>query len=140
MTRALSTTGGSVGYRLEWNRARGVGGSTLHWEGTTLRLRSEDFRMRTLHGVAEDWPISYEEIEPYYGKAERALGVAGTSDDPWASARSTAFPLPPFPLSFSDGFFAGACRTLGIVPKEKDLRWQLIERTTLAKPGIGSLV
>ena len=108
------TTGGSVGYRLEWNRARGVGGSTLHWEGTTLRLRTEDFRMRTLHGVAEDWPISYEEIEPYYGKAERALGVAGTPDDPWASARSTVFPLPPFPLSFSDGFFAGACRTLGI--------------------------
>jgi choline dehydrogenase-like flavoprotein len=84
------TTGGSLGYRLEWNRARGVGGSTLHWEGTTLRLRTEDFRMRSLHGVAEDWPISYEEIEPYYGKAERALGVAGTPDDPWASARSTA--------------------------------------------------
>jgi len=108
------TTGGSVGYRLEWNRARGVGGSTLHWEGTTLRLHAEDFRMRTVHGMAEDWPISYEEIEPYYGKAERALGVAGTPDDPWASPRSTAFPLPPFPMSFSDGFFAGACRTLGI--------------------------
>jgi len=108
------TTGGSVGYRLEWNRARGVGGSTLHWEGTTLRLRADDFRMRTLHGVAEDWPISYEEIEPYYGKAERALGVAGTPDDPWASPRSTAFPLPPFPMSFSDGFFARACRKLDI--------------------------
>jgi choline dehydrogenase-like flavoprotein len=108
------TTGGSVGYRLEWNRARGVGGSTLHWEGTALRLHTDDFRMRTLHGMAEDWPISYEEIEPYYGKAERALGVAGTPDDPWASPRSTAFPLPPFPMSFSDGFFAGACRKLGI--------------------------
>ena len=108
------TTGGSVGYRLEWNRARGVGGSTLHWEGTTLRLHAEDFRMRTVHGIAEDWPISYEEIEPYYGKAERALGVAGAPDDPWASPRSTAFPLPPFPMSFSDGFFAGACRKLGI--------------------------
>ena len=51
------TTGGGVGYRLEWNRARGVGGSTLHWEGTTLRLRTEDFRMRTLYGEAHQFEL-----------------------------------------------------------------------------------
>lgn len=108
------TTGGSMPYRLEGNRARGVGGSTLYWEGYALRFRAEDFRLRSLHGVAEDWPISYEEIEPYYARAERALGVAGTLDDPWASPRSGGFPLPPFPPSYSDGLFVSACRSLGI--------------------------
>ena len=108
------TTGGSVSYRLEWNRARGVGGSTLHWEGYTLRLHANDFRLRTLYGIGEDWPISYEDLEPYYGKAEKALGVAGIADDPWASPRSTPFPLPGFAHSYSDEFFANACDRLGI--------------------------
>jgi glucose dehydrogenase len=108
------TTGGSVAYRLEWNRARGVGGSTLHWEGYVLRPHARDFRLRSVYGIAEDWPISYEELEPYYGRAEKALGVAGIADDPWASPRSAPFPLPGFAYSYSDGFFAKACDRLGI--------------------------
>ena len=71
------TVGGPQPYRLEGKRARGVGGSTLHWEGYALRLHASDFRLRSLHGIAEDWPLSYQDLEPYYGLAERALGVAG---------------------------------------------------------------
>ena len=109
------TTAGSVPYRLEWNRARGVGGSTLHWEGYTLRFHANDFHLRSLYGIAKDWPISYEELEPYYGKAEKALGVAGGApDDPWASPRSSPYPLPPFAHSYSDGLFGKACDSLGI--------------------------
>ena len=108
------TNAGPVPYELEWRRARGVGGSTLFWEGYALRLHADDFRLRTLHGIGDDWPISYQDLEPYYGRAERALGVAGEADDPWASARSTGFPLPAFPWSFSDGFFARAGEKLGI--------------------------
>ena len=110
----LQTVGGTSPYRLEWRRVRGVGGSTLHWEGYALRLGSDDFRLRSLYGIADDWPISYRDLEPYYARAETALGVAGISDDPWASPRSTPFPLPPFPLSYSDQLFAPACRSLGI--------------------------
>ena len=110
----LQTVGGTSPYRLEWRRVRGVGGSTLHWEGYALRLSSDDFRLRSLYGIADDWPISYRDLEPYYARAETALGVAGISDDPWASPRSTPFPLPPFPLSYSDQLFAPACRSLGI--------------------------
>ena len=99
---------------LDWRRARGVGGSTLHWEGYTFRLHADDFRLRSLYGIADDWPISYPDLEPYYGRAEQALGVAGAADDPWASPRSTPFPLPAFPFSYSDGLFAPACRSLGI--------------------------
>ena len=108
------TVGGPEPYRLEGKRARGIGGSTLHWEGYTLRLHASDFRMRSLHGVGDDWPLSYQDLEPYYGLAERAFGVAGTDDEPWASPRSTPFPLPPFPFSYSDGLFSRACRDLGI--------------------------
>jgi choline dehydrogenase-like flavoprotein len=108
------TTTGPVPYQLEWHRARGVGGSTLHWEGYALRFHADDFRLRTLHGVGDDWPISYQDLEPYYGRAERALGVAGEADDPWASGRSTRYPLPAFPWSFSDRLFSGACEKLGI--------------------------
>jgi len=108
------STGGSFPYDLEWSRVRGVGGSTLHWEGYTLRFHANDFRLRSLYGIADDWPISYEELEPYYGKAERALGVAGAADDPWASPRSTSYPLPPFAFSYSDQLFATACNALDI--------------------------
>lgn len=108
------TVGGPMLYHLDGKRARGVGGSTLHWEGYALRLHSNDFRLRSLHGIADDWPISYSDLEGYYAAAEKMLGVAGTPDEPWASPRSTPFPLPAFPFSYSDGLFAPACRTLGV--------------------------
>src|SRR5712691_8063949 len=108
------TVGGRVAYGLEGRRARGVGGSTLHWEGYALRFTAGDFRMRSQHGIADDWPISYADLESYYAGAEAALGVAGVADDPWASPRSTPFPLPAFPFSYSDGLFARACFALGI--------------------------
>lgn len=108
------TVGGPQPYRLEGKRARGIGGSTLHWEGHALRFHASDFRLRSLYGIAEDWPIAYGDLEPFYGHAERALGVAGADDEPWASARSSPFPLAAFPFSSSDGLFAPACRSLGV--------------------------
>jgi choline dehydrogenase-like flavoprotein len=108
------TVSGPVAYTLESQRARGVGGSTLHWEGYALRLHEDDFRLRSLHGIADDWPIGYADLEPYYARAEAALGVAGDADDPSASPRSGPFPLPAFPFSYSDGLFATACARLGV--------------------------
>src|SRR5437870_9126276 len=108
------TVGGATPYHLEGRRARGVGGSTLHWEGYALRLHANDFRLKSLYGIADDWPISYQDLEGYYAEAERMLGVAGVADEPWAAPRSAAFPLPPFPFSYSDGLFTRACQPLGI--------------------------
>lgn len=108
------TFGGTASYALDRQRARGIGGSTLHWEGYALRLHADDFRLRSFYGLADDWPITYDDLEPYYGRAERALGVAGQADDPWASHRSTPFPLRAFPFSYSDGLLARACSSLGI--------------------------
>jgi choline dehydrogenase-like flavoprotein len=108
------TVGGTTPYRLEGRRVRGVGGSTLHWEGSALRFHANDFRLRSLYGVADDWPVSYAELERDYAVAEAMLGVAGAADEPWASARSSPFPLPPFPFSYSDTLFARAGQTVGV--------------------------
>jgi choline dehydrogenase-like flavoprotein len=56
---------------------RQVGGTTWHWLGTTLRFVPDDFRLRSRFGVGVDWPLSYDDLEPWYCEAERELGVAG---------------------------------------------------------------
>jgi glucose dehydrogenase len=101
-----------AGFRLEGKRVRAVGGSTLAWEGYAMRLREGDFALRSRHGLADDWPLAYGDLEPYWARAERELGVAGAADD--ACARSAPFPMPAFPPSWSDGVFARACAAVGV--------------------------
>jgi choline dehydrogenase-like flavoprotein len=75
----------------------GVGGSTLHFGGHWMRMTPSDFRVRTLDGVADDWPISYEELAPYYDRVDVDFAVSGMGGDP-AYPPSAAPPLPPHPL------------------------------------------
>lgn len=63
-----------------WTYVYGVGGSTLAWAGVTPRFDHSDFRIRSEFGVGRDWPISYEDLEPYYAQAERELAVAGDGE------------------------------------------------------------
>jgi choline dehydrogenase-like flavoprotein len=81
-----------------WARALGVGGSTLHYHAEAHRFPAHAFRMRTERGVAEDWPIGYEDLAPYYERVERLLGVAGDPDNPFKPKRGP-YPLPAHPLS-----------------------------------------
>ena len=74
-----------------------VGGSTHHWTGHFPRFHPSDFRVRTLDGMAEDWPISYQELEPYYDMNDREMGVAGIAGDPANPPRAKR-PTPPLPL------------------------------------------
>lgn len=113
--RDVYTNSGEVEYPVNELRVKAVGGSTLHWGGQALRFLESDFRLKTLYGIAEDWPISYDELEPFYTKAERALGVAGAADSPFASRRGADFPLPVFPFSAGDKIFQDACHKIGIV-------------------------
>jgi choline dehydrogenase-like flavoprotein len=88
-----------------------AGGSTWHWLGHTPRLLPNDFRMASRYGVAVDWPIGYDDLEPWYCEAEVALGVAG-DDEAWANVlgavRSRPFPMPPIWPSWSDTYVAHA--------------------------------
>ena len=59
-----------------------VGGSTVLYSAHFPRFHPSDFRVKTLDGVAADWPVTYEELEPYYDLNDRIMGVAGMTGDP----------------------------------------------------------
>ena len=66
---------------------KAVGGSTVHWNGLSFRAQPHEFQARTVYGEVEgaslaDWPISYEDLEPYYTRAEDKMGVTGTHGIP----------------------------------------------------------
>ncbi|PSQ01891.1 GMC family oxidoreductase [Halobacteriales archaeon QS_5_70_17] len=112
--RDAYASSGERHYPLNHARVKGVGGSTLHWQGMVMRLHESDFRRRTRDGVGTDWPIDYETLRPYYAAAERELGVAGAADNPFAPPREEPYPMPAFPPSHSDALFAEACEALGV--------------------------
>lgn len=66
---------------------RAVGGTTIHWTGTALRFQAHEFRCRSTYGEVAgsdliDWPITYDDIAPYYDRAERVMGVSGKNGMP----------------------------------------------------------
>lgn len=112
--RDAYTSDGEMFYPLNRARVKGVGGSTNHWQGMVMRLHESDFEMESRHGLAKNWPISYDDLRPYYADAETALGVSGASDNPFEPPREEPHPIPAFPPSYSDSIFAEACEELGI--------------------------
>lgn len=74
-----------------------VGGSTIHWGVEFPRLHPSDFRVKSLDGVARDWPITYEQLEPFYDLNDRMIGVSGLVGDPAYPARSPR-QTPPVPM------------------------------------------
>src|SRR5262249_55176657 len=93
-----------------------VGGSATHWGGVAVRMHPGDFKTKTKYGFGEAWPIGYDELEPYYGRAEQMIGVSGTDGDhPGAPPRSTPYPLPPFELSWDDRILADRLKANGIL-------------------------
>ena len=84
-----------------------VGGTTWHFAAAAWRYIPNDFKLRTLYGVGRDWPIEYEDLEPWYQRAEEALGVSGSGTDDQSGRgrgpfprRSKPYPMPPRPWSY----------------------------------------
>jgi choline dehydrogenase-like flavoprotein len=75
-----------------------VGGSTVLFAAHWQRNMPSDFRVRTLDGVADDWPLAYEDLEPYYEQVETDFGISGLAGDP-AFPPGKGPPLPPAPLA-----------------------------------------
>lgn len=75
-----------------------VGGSTILFAAHWQRNMPSDFRVRTLDGVADDWPLTYEDLEPYYEQVENDFGISGLAGDP-AFPPGKGPPLPPAPLA-----------------------------------------
>jgi choline dehydrogenase-like flavoprotein len=97
-----------------------VGGGTVHWTGLVPRFQPSDFRQRSVHGAVadsslEDWPIGYDELEPYYDRVEWELGVSGRAGaNIHEGPRRRDYPCPPLaPAPYTKRFRAG-CDALGL--------------------------
>ena len=90
----------------------GVGGGTVLFAGHFPRFHPSDFRVKSLDGVGDDWPIDYETLAPFYGENDRMTGVAGLQGDP-AYPRDNAHRLPPLPLGKSGQILAKGLNKLG---------------------------
>jgi choline dehydrogenase-like flavoprotein len=93
---------------LYWN---GVGGSSISWAANWMRNLPSDFRVRTLDGVADDWPIAYEDLLPHYARTEKEFAVSGVAGDPMYPGQDEL--LPPVDLTIAGRTVAAAHNRLG---------------------------
>ncbi|NOX49847.1 MAG: GMC family oxidoreductase [Gammaproteobacteria bacterium] len=100
--------------------AHGVGGGTTHWHGAAWRFRPDELKVLSTEGPLKganlaDWPFDYQELEPYYQKAEAAFGVAGNAgENPWGAPMKSPYPNPSHPYRTSSFTIAKAARKLGL--------------------------
>lgn len=116
----------------------GVGGAGIHWNGQTWRFLPTDFRVRShleeRYGKSflpadmtiQDWPVSYDELEPYYDRFEKLCGTSGQAGNirgeikpggnPFEGWRSSGYPTPPLKQNYGPALFAEAARKTGHTP------------------------
>ena len=68
------------GDRFDWFRTRMLGGRTNHWGRISLRFGPDDFRRKSLDGLGDDWPITYDDLKPYYDSIDRYIGLFGSNE------------------------------------------------------------
>lgn len=105
------------GYEIEGplqSRSMQVGGLAMHWGGVTPRFSPEDFKQHSLFGVGTDWPISYEDLDPFYQEAEEVMGVAGEQGPADLDPRGKPFPMPALPLTYNLQLLKEWAATAGI--------------------------
>jgi choline dehydrogenase-like flavoprotein len=105
--------------------AQTVGGSSVHFTANFWRLRESDFKERSMFGSIEgtnfaDWPITYEELEPYYTRVDWEIGVSGAPgpNDSW---RSKDFPMPPMDINSSGVLMDKGAKALGLTSQVEPL-------------------
>ncbi|HET8612280.1 MAG TPA: GMC family oxidoreductase [Sphingomonas sp.] len=115
----------------------GVGGAGVHWNGQTWRYLETDFKIRS-HNAArygqaavkdltvEDFPLGYQDLEPYYTMFEKVCGISGKAGNlkgakqpggnPFEGPRSEDYPTPPMPMTYAPAMFAEAAASMGYHP------------------------
>lgn len=96
-----------------YHHVRAVGGSSLHFTGEAHRLNPQSMKMQSRFNVAADWPISYEDLEPYYLQAEKIVGVAGPEIDPY-HPRTAPYPQTSHALSYTSNILKDAFKSRGL--------------------------
>jgi choline dehydrogenase-like flavoprotein len=84
----------------EWPFTTAYGGSSNCWWGCTPRFMPNDFKLHSMYGVGQDWPVSYDELDPYYYEAEDIMSVSGPEETPFP--RKGKYPLPPHAFTLVD--------------------------------------
>ena len=105
---------------------RAPGGTTLHWLGNVPRMLPNDFKMKTLYGQGVDWPVTYEQLVPYYELAEREIGVSGDAQaqvgpdmGPENYGKNYVFPMEQIPQSYQDQVWMLRTQNLGITVEDR---------------------
>jgi choline dehydrogenase-like flavoprotein len=96
------------------NSGRGVGGSMVHYAGYAPRFHPSDFTTLSVDGVGADWPISYADLQPYYGAIEEELPVSG---ERWPWGDPHGYPQSPHPVGGNGEIFLRGARAAGITAK-----------------------
>lgn len=109
----LRITGGKDPLALGSNNSgKGVGGGSVHWASFVPRFHPSDFEVYTQDGVGADWPLRYEQVEPYYQLLEREMPVAGPAYYPWGKPHG--HPYGPHPMGEVGNILIKGCTALGI--------------------------
>jgi len=96
------------------NSGTGVGGSTLHYTAYTPRPLPDDLHIKRDFGQGEDWPLTYDDLAPYYEEVEQFIGVSGPSPYPWGPSRPKGYPLAALPLNSAAQLMVRGAEKLGI--------------------------
>jgi choline dehydrogenase-like flavoprotein len=102
----------SPGTTFDWFRSRMLGGRTNHWGRISLRFGPDDFKRRSIDGLGDDWPITYEDLKPFYDKLDRLVGIFGTVEH-LPNEPDGIFLPPPKPRCY-ELLIKQACDRLGI--------------------------
>jgi len=116
--RDAYSASGAHSWPVNQRRVKGVGGTSLHWGAVVPRLFEKDFEMQSRYGIGRDWPISYEDLRPYYARAEQEIGVAGPDEAPYQPPREEPFPMEPFEKSRPRELFEAAGEAVDITVQD----------------------
>lgn len=100
------------GTDFDWFRSRMLGGRTNHWGRISLRFGPDDFKAYSKDGLGDDWPISYEDMKPYYDKVDKLVGIFGTKEN-FPNEPDGIFMPPPKPRCY-ELYIKEACENLNI--------------------------
>ena len=98
--------------KFNWWRSRMLGGRTNHWGRISLRFGPNDFKRKSIDGLGDNWPISYEDIKPFYEKVDKLIGVTGTKENIYNEP--DGFFLPPAKPRLHEMYYKKGAEKAGI--------------------------
>ena len=140
----ISTAPDADGYLVQYgpipflsDYERALGGTTLHWMGTCLRMLPNDFKMKSRYGVAVDWPIDYQDLRIYYEHAEREMGVSANVEDQIYPnmgdeyfGNGYQYPMHKIPQSFLDRYLDEHIRGMKVAVKSQTEKVEVSVQST----------